>query len=657
MRGWLYARLSNDDDPAQNSLQNQQEICRAFAEKSGWTIVGSSADNNISGMNFSRRGLDMLTAAVQAKQVDAVLVKDLSRLGRHRTQTALFIDFLRQQQVRVISATEGVDTFCEEDDLMIGVRGLMNDYYAKDIGKKIRAGYRQKQQEGLVITPPFGYWKDRNTNQVLVYPEAAETVQLIYALYLQGCGQKEITRWLNTEGRKTPAQLRAEWCGKEVRHTHKTRDGQFLWTYASVKNVLAEEAYTGVLVNHRREYLGGKARAVCEADWLRHENFYPVIIEKAIWQQVQMRLKQQARPAVNNRTKHRYAGLLTCQDCGNVFSPMIRCWNGSRRVEYVCRGYHRNGKGYCSSHRIHEEVLDAAVQEYAEAMREQYVEEVNKLAQMQKMWALRKPILDAHILSLQKGSYNDDIYRSRCELTYLESSAIVNWVYKTLKNSEERNAFTKELLGQIKELHGIQNDIRFSKGVVYNAEKVEIHFLSSVSSVNSYVSSLKKEAGTLFFRGHADPNYILRPSIMRTPRLLQNESEIYHELIINCPDDFEKCHTHLEKLVKMQHYGLPTRLLDITRNPLVALYFACESNPESYGELVLISPENHEIKKDDLVSSFIVYALKNNDRIVMQDGAFILCGLPDGERSLEEFRYRENGKKVVILIDGKKEVA
>ena len=255
-----------------------------------------------------------------------------------------------------------------------------------------------------------------------------------------------------------------------------------------------------------------------------------------------------------------------------------------------------------------------------------------------------------------EGSYNDDIYRSRCELTYLESSAIVNWVYKTLKNSEERNAFTKELLGQIKELHGIQTDIRFSKGVVYNAEKVEIHFLSSVSSVNSHVSSLKKEAGTLFFRGHADPNYILRPSIMRTPRLLQNESEIYHELIINCPDDFEKCHTHLEKLVKMQHYGLPTRLLDITRNPLVALYFACESNPESYGELVLISPENHEIKKDDLVSSFIVYALKNNDRIVMQDGAFILCGLPDGERSLEEFRYRENGKKVVILIDGKKKL-
>ena len=401
MRVWLYARLSNDDDPAQNSLQNQQAICCAFAEKQGWTIAGSSSDDNISGMNFSRRGLDMLTAAVQAKQVDAVLVKDLSRLGRHRTQTALFIDFLRQQQVRVISATEGVDTFCEEDDLMIGVRGLMNDYYAKDIGKKIRAGYRQKQQEGLVITPPFGYWKDRNTNQVLVYPEAAETVQLIYALYLQGCGQKEITRWLNTEGRKTPAQLRAEWCGKEVRHTHKTRDGQFLWTYASVKNILVEEAYTGVLNNRRREYNNGKAKHIDKTDWYRHEGFFPVIIEKQEWEQVQALLKRQARPANGNQAKHRYAGLLTCQECGNTFIPMIRCWNGKSRVEYVCRGYHRNGKTYCASHRIHEETLDARVWELVSTARESRTEELKKLAQMQKMWALRKPVLDAHILSLQ----------------------------------------------------------------------------------------------------------------------------------------------------------------------------------------------------------------------------------------------------------------
>lgn len=402
MRVWLYARLSNDDDREMNSLRNQQEICRAYAEKHGHTVVGSSADDNVSGMKFSRRGLDALTAAVDVKSIDAVIVKDLSRLGRHKTQTALFIDYLRQCQVRVLSVTEGIDTFCAEDDLIIGVRGLMNDFYARDIGNKIRAGYRQKQREGIVITPPFGYRKDKNRNEIAVNSEAAVTVQLIYSLYLQGCGQKEITRRLNAMGRKTPAQLRAEQCGREFQPTHKTRDGQFLWTYASVKNVLVEEAYTGVLNNHRSETNSGKVKHLSKTDWYRHENFFPVIIEREEWERVQTLLKKQARPANGNRAKHRYAGLLTCRECGNVFIPMIRYWNGKRRVEYVCRGYHRNGKGYCTSHRIHEEVLDAAVQGYVETMRDQYAMELKQLTKMQKMWALRKPILDTHILSIRE---------------------------------------------------------------------------------------------------------------------------------------------------------------------------------------------------------------------------------------------------------------
>jgi len=402
VRVWLYYRLSNDDDPEQNSLINQRNICWVFAETQGHRIVGDSSDDNVSGMKFNRRGLDELTAVVDSGKIDAVIVKDLSRLGRHRTQTALFIDYLRERNVRVLSATEGVDTFRDEDDLVIGIRGLMNDYYAKDIGKKIRAGYRQKQKAGIVITPPFGYWKDKNTGQIKVDADAAVTVQIIYSLYLQGNGQKEIARRLNTMGRKTPAQLRAERCGREFQHTHKTRDGQFLWTYASVKNVLVEEAYTGVLNNHCREYNNGKVKHIEKTDWYRHEDFFPIIIEREEWEQAQELLKMQARPANGNHAKHRYAGLLTCQECGNVFIPMIRYWNGKRRVEYVCRGYHRNGKGYCTSHRIHEEVLDAAVQEYVEAVREQCAEELKKLAQVQKMWALREPILDAHILSLQE---------------------------------------------------------------------------------------------------------------------------------------------------------------------------------------------------------------------------------------------------------------
>ena len=402
MQVWIYARLSNDDDQEMNSLLNQQEICRTFAKQNSYLVIGESFDDNVSGMTFSRHGLDELIAAVDAEKIDAVLVKDLSRLGRHRTQTALLIDFLREHGVRVVSITEGLDTSSDEDDLVIGIRGLMNDYYARDIGNKIRAGYRQKQREGIVITPPFGYQKDRNTNTIELHPEASETVRAVYSLYLQGYGQKEIARKLNALGRKTPAQLRAEQCGREVCASSKTRDGRYVWTYASVKNILAEEAYTGVLINHRSETNGDKAKRLEQAEWYRHENFFPVIIEHGIWEKIQQKLKTQARPANGNEAKHRYAGLILCKECGSPFVSMIRYWNGKRRVEYVCKGYHRNGKSYCSSHRIHEEVLDATVQEFVQTMRVRMAKEQKNLKQKQKMWALRKPILDARIFALQE---------------------------------------------------------------------------------------------------------------------------------------------------------------------------------------------------------------------------------------------------------------
>lgn len=411
MNAWLYARLSNDDDPEMDSLANQMEICKEFALGQGYSIAGSSFDDNVSGMKFNRRGLDMLTDAVEAGQVDAVIVKDLSRLGRHKIQTALFIDYLRQKNVAVISVTENLNTLEEQDDLIVGIRGLMNDFYAKDIGNKIRHGYREKQKAGLVITPPFGYRKDRNTGCIYIHPEAAETVRLIYELYLQGCGQKEVARRLNRLGRKTPAQLRAERYGEEFYSSRKSKTGQFVWSYVSVKNVLVEEGYTGVLINHRTETHCGKVKHIGEDHWIRHEDFYPAIITKEEWRQAQELLKQNARPANGNRAAHRYAGLLTCGDCGNPFVPMIRYWNGNRRVEYVCRSYHRGGKAICSSHRVHEETIDASVRENLEALHSRRTEEQADLRRLQRLWEIKRPAINAHLAALY-----EEIYRLEQEI-------------------------------------------------------------------------------------------------------------------------------------------------------------------------------------------------------------------------------------------------
>ena len=118
MRVWLYARLSRDDDDEMNSLNNQRKIVREFANKQGYEVVGESFDDNVSGMTFDRDGIREIEKQVEYKAIDAVLVKDMSRLGRHKTDTAVFIDYLRRNDIRVISATENLDTSRQSDDLV-----------------------------------------------------------------------------------------------------------------------------------------------------------------------------------------------------------------------------------------------------------------------------------------------------------------------------------------------------------------------------------------------------------------------------------------------------------------------------------------------------------------------------------------------------------
>ena len=195
MRAWLYYRLSRDEDEEMNSLQNQRQILVDYAEQNGYEIVGESFDDNVSGMTFNRKGLGKLEIAVDEGKIDVVLVKDLSRLGRHRTQTELFIDHLRQNNVKVISVTEGIDSFNENDDLLIGFKQIFNDFYAKDISKKVKAGVRQKQKgKGLIESLPLGYKRGRNTNTVLVDDETAWIVQEVFKLYVDGYGTLHVKK-------------------------------------------------------------------------------------------------------------------------------------------------------------------------------------------------------------------------------------------------------------------------------------------------------------------------------------------------------------------------------------------------------------------------------------------------------------------------------
>ena len=407
MKVWLYYRLSRDEDEELNSLNNQRKIIYNFATSNGHEVVGESFDDNVSGMHFNREGIDKIYEVVEAGKIEAIIVKDLSRLGRHRTQTALFIDYLREHDVRVLSATENIDTFNENDDLIIGFKGLVNDFYARDGSRRVRTGYRQKQKEGIVTIPPFGYFKDKNTKKVVIVEEAAETVRLIFSAYVGGSGMKAIARTLNEQRRKTPALMQAELLNKRLPNTQDGILKKYLWDATMVARILRDESYIGTLICHKseRNKINKTFRFTDPEEQFRHENYLPIIVTREIWEQAQALLTERKEKNVRagtNRGILRYGGLLRCKDCGRTFIGKRIKLKSGERVAYVCDTYHRYGKEHCSSHMVDEESLDRLIGAEILRTKKMYEENWSRMEWLVERWTPKASTASAKISKLQE---------------------------------------------------------------------------------------------------------------------------------------------------------------------------------------------------------------------------------------------------------------
>lgn len=407
MKVWLYYRLSRDEDEELNSLNNQRKIIYNFAVSNGHEVVGESFDDNVSGMHFNREGIDKIYEVVEAGKIEAIIVKDLSRLGRHRTQTALFIDYLREHDVRVLSATENIDTFNENDDLIIGFKGLVNDFYARDGSRRVRTGYRQKQKEGIVTIPPFGYFKDKNTKKVVIVEEAAETIRLIFSAYVGGSGMKAIARTLNEQRRKTPALVQAELLNKRLPNTQDGILKKYLWDATMVARILRDESYIGTLICHKseRNKINKTFRFTDPEEQFRHENYLPIIVTREIWEQAQALLAERKERNVRAGTNGgilRYGGLLRCKDCGRTFIGKRIKLKSGERVAYVCDTYHRYGKEHCSSHMVDEETLDRLIGAEILRTKKMYEENWSRMEWLVEKWTPKASTASAKIGKLQE---------------------------------------------------------------------------------------------------------------------------------------------------------------------------------------------------------------------------------------------------------------
>ena len=462
MKVWLYYRLSRDEDEELNSLNNQRKIIYNFAVSNGHEVVGESFDDNVSGMHFNREGIDKIYEVVEAGKIEAIIVKDLSRLGRHRTQTALFIDYLREHDVRVLSATENIDTFNENDDLIIGFKGLVNDFYARDGSSRVRTGYRQKQKEGIVTIPPFGYFKDKNTKKVVVVEEAAETVRLIFSAYVGGSGMKAIARTLNEQRRKTPALMQMELLNKRLPNTQDGILKKYLWDATMVARILRDESYIGTLICHKseRNKINKTFRFTDPEEQFRHENYLPMIVTREIWEQAQALLAERKEKNVRagtNRGILRYGGLLRCKDCGRTFIGKRIKLKSGERVAYVCDTYHRYGKEHCSSHMVDEESLDRLIGTEILRTKKMYEENWSRMEWLIERWTPKASTASAKISKLQEHIL---VLEEEVEVILMErirDKANAERYDRMIAKREEQIAEAKK---QIEELQNISEMLR-----------------------------------------------------------------------------------------------------------------------------------------------------------------------------------------------------
>ena len=449
MKAWLYYRLSRDEDAEMNSLQNQRQILVDYAELNGYEITGESFDDNVSGMTFERKGLHQIELAVEDGKVDVLLVMDLSRLGRHRTRTALFIDYLRENNVRVYSVTEGIDSSNENDDMIIGFKQLVNGFYAKDIGKKVRAGIRQKQKTGMPVNLPMGYYKDKFTGEILVDETAAAIVKEVFEKFFAGYGLSTIAKDFNRRGIKSPEYFSHR--KKNPRHTEIAK--RFLWAQTTVKRLIQNEAYTGTLVNHKTvtSKIYKTKDVIPPEEQYRHENYMPAIIDRETFDQAQVllesRLKNNARSKFGN-VIHRYCGMIKCAECGASLIAKKRTVAGHSWVEYTCNSNHRYGNEYCTAHTIREGQIDEIIHTELVLLRQEILDSSQKYDEIVKDWNKKKPKYDKMI-----KEYSQKIVTLKGQIEELIMERINDREHAKVYNSmiEKREAEIAELTQKIED--------------------------------------------------------------------------------------------------------------------------------------------------------------------------------------------------------------
>lgn len=351
----LYCRLSKDDgqDAESNSISNQKTFLAQKANEYGLTDTRYYVDDGYTGTNFNRPGFQKMLEDIELGYVTTVMVKDLSRLGRHYVEVGNYTDtYFPEHDVRFIAVNDMVDSDEGENELA-PFRNVMNEMYARDISRKIRCSHRLRGNMGEPLSqPPYGYMKSpENKKKWIIDPEAAETVKMVFRMALEGDGPETIARKMSESHTLVPT---AYWERKGIQRGGKRLiDDTCHWRVSTIQNILCKREYCGDAVNFKtysKSFKNKKRFYNNEDNWVVFRDVHEPIIDRETFELVQRKLSKTKRrkPKPENGEKSIFTDLLICADCGkklwyhtNTLNPNIHF--------FACSNYEKDYRGTCKT--------------------------------------------------------------------------------------------------------------------------------------------------------------------------------------------------------------------------------------------------------------------------------------------------------------------
>lgn len=368
----LYLRLSDEDkrNIEDNSIGNQKKICLEHLKKlPEIEVIASYIDNGASGTNFSRSGFKQMLQDLTKGEINCVVVKDLSRLGRNYLETSEYLEkFFPEAGIRFIAVNNGYDSIRKlngKQEIVIPFSNIVNDMYAKDVSRKIRSSIEILMKSGEFLPPsgsiPYGYLRDEKNNTYIIDEETAPIVQEIFKMKLQGVSDCEIIRTLNRKQIPSPGKIRYL---RGMTKAEKYKDA--VWIGSTLRKLLSNEVYLGHRVHGKvkRDCLGAEKKRRPQEEWEYVYNVHPALISEEDFQKIRQ-IKEKGREKQAQCNKHQkrsleerrlLTGKIYCGDCGTLMGArkgnQRLTSKKSPRIFYQCDGYEYSGRTRCFNHYI-----------------------------------------------------------------------------------------------------------------------------------------------------------------------------------------------------------------------------------------------------------------------------------------------------------------